>query len=94
MSFDKQRAEARAAFVAQIRMEGDCMIWLGPMSSGNAPQWREPGAMGESNARRWLWIDEGFALPEGRRLRNCCGNPCCVLPDHQRITDGKRRKTA
>lgn len=92
--FSPQRAEARASFARSIRMQGDCMIWTGPMSSGNAPQWRSPLESREINARRWLWIDEGFALTEGRRLRNTCGNPHCVLPAHQRITHGKKRRRA
>lgn len=64
---------------------GDCLVWTGRrhMGYGTLP-WRGRPA-DQIMVARLLWQERHGPVPEGRRLRNACGNRACVRTDHWEV---------
>ena len=81
MAVVNDRARARMLFAESVQLtDGGCLLWTGSVAAGEVPVFTAPGARGPVNARRWLWIDEGFPDPGPKHLFNRCGNRMCVHP--------------
>ena len=58
---------------------GECWNWQGPVGPDGVPAFD-----GRPAATRAYELARG-PVPEGARLRQLCGNPMCVNPDHREL---------
>jgi hypothetical protein len=75
-SGDPRIEEIRQRFLARVRQEADCWIWLGPQNSSGYGSFARQMA---HRASHELFIGP---IPEGLVVDHLCSNRMCVNPKH------------
>lgn len=77
-------AEVLRHLQENVRVDGDCRIWAGCVTSDDTPRvfWRGRGW----RATRLLWMLMHGYVPDSTRVWARCGNKLCMSPAHLRAT--------
>ncbi|WP_267594346.1 hypothetical protein [Carbonactinospora thermoautotrophica] len=72
-----------ARVLEKSRREGACRVWFGHVRGDTSvPRIRFNGALLDARKAVWAATHLGVGVPNRVKVKNTCGNPLCVEPEH------------
>jgi hypothetical protein len=75
--------EAFIRFAHLTRLDGDCLVWTGPIAGAGYGAFNFGGDF--HYAHRWSWESVNGPIPDGMVIDHLCRRPSCVNPAHLRV---------